>query len=205
MKFQNDRVEILILHFLELRPTETLIQSAQFHINEQETRRLYKASCDDRLKHRPWFSFNDQLDQFYEQCLQNKFGPWNIHYFLAKRSTEKEFIVFERKFRRKENLQFQKSFKKAKKNYQKKLDKFDKKVSEQTWSEPILKSKQNEFLNRTSKDLRRAEQRLQKKKDYAAQFPEFLDHELFYGSRITMRWILSEDERHKNELSDQMN
>ena len=195
-------VERLSLHFLELRSTEPLIRSASHHINENEARRLYKASFDDRLKYRPWFSINDQLDQFYEQCLQNKFRPWNVHYFLAQRLTEQESIVSKAEFKRKKDLLFSKRYKKAKKKNEAKLRKFDEMASKRIWNDQILRKKQQVVTQRAIRGLSQSQHQLQQNKDNALQFPEFLDHQLFHGSRITISWNFP---RKRQNLCDQIN
>ena len=157
------------------------------------------------MTHRSWFTFNDQLDQFYEQCLQNnKCGPWIVRYFLAQRLTEDESIAFEKEFKRKEDFLYSKRSKKAKIKYEKTLREFDDMASKRIWSDQIMRKKQQVVTQRAVRGLSQSQHQLQQNKDNASQFPEFLDHQLLNGSRITYSWNCSEKRRDENKLSDQI-
>ena len=180
---------------MELQPVNDLIKSANHHITEREARRLYFHHFDDRWTRRPWFSFNDQLDQFYEQCLKNKFGPWNINYFLVKRSTLKESNIFEKEFRHQEDVRYMKRQNKAKKQFQMKMHKIDKIASEQNWSETTRKKHRQD--NKLLRRFKYSQLQIKKNQHQAAKYPEFLDHQLFHGSRITNDWNFIKDDRQK--------
>ena len=189
----NNRIQILILHSLELLPINNIIRSAKNHINEKETRRLYQDPFGDRWTHRSWFSFNDQLDQFYDQCLTNKFGPWNIHYFLTKRSTINESNAFEHAFKCKEESRFTKRLEKAEMQHEKKLHEFDRKTSQENWSKHIRRKHRKVFNER----LRHSKKQIKLNKSHALKYPDFLDHQIFQGSRITIDWSFVKEDRCK--------
>ena len=179
-----------------------MIKSANSHINERETRRLYQDPYGDRWTHHRWSSFNDQLDQFYDQCLQNKFGPFNVHYFLAQRLTVKESTAFEKKFQYQEDARYIKRHKKAEKHYQKKLHEFEKKARKHKWTKAICEKRRKENAEITRASFKKTEYQIQQNKNHTSKYPEFLDHQLFHGSRITIDWNFTKEDRGK--IKDEM-
>ena len=118
--------------------------------------------------------------------------------------TEEESITFEKEFKRKEDFLYSKRYKKAKKKYEKTLREFDEMASKRIWNDQILRKKQQVVTQRAIRGLRQSQHQLQQNKDNALEFPEFLDHQLLNGSRITYSWNCSEHKRDENKLSDQI-
>ena len=128
----------------------------------------------------------------------------SLRYFLAQRLTEDESIAFEKEFKRKEDFLYSKRSKKAKIKYEKTLREFDDMASKRIWSDQIMRKKQQVVTQRAVRGLSQSQHQLQQNKDNASQFPEFLDHQLLNGSRITYSWNCSEKRRDENKLSDQI-
>jgi len=84
------------------------------------------------------------------------------------------------------------------------LREFEEMASKRIWSDQILRKKQQNVTQRAIRGLSQSQHQLRQNKDNVSQFPEFLDHQLLNGSRITYSWNFSEKIRDENKLSDQI-
>ena len=81
---------------------------------------------------------------------------------------------------------------------------FDERASKRIWSAQILRNKQNKVIQRIERSLCRSAHQLKENQNYALQCLEYLDHQVFFGSRITNRWHFPEDRSYENLLSNQI-
>ena len=192
LKISNDQIQILTLHFLQLRPIQNTIKYAKNQINEQTVIRLYDSS-DSTWFNLSWSSFYDQLDKFYEECLHNKFERWNVHYFYVERLTINEFNTFEKSFQNRVERRFTRRFERREQQLQQRLLEFEEKAPKKNWNSKGLKKKFKESQDRSNQSRQRT-----------SEFAEFLDHQLFHGSRITTDWnFVKEDTRQISYQIDQ--
>lgn len=176
---------------MEFLPISELIGSAENHINEQLARQLYRNSnrpWATTWDSPPWVSFNNQLDRFYEECLIDKIENETVRYFYSRKMTVNECIDFEKSYQSKEESRIALLYDNTWRSYRKKVNEFERKARKQNWTEDELFKKRTEAVNRSNEFVTNRQKRIRDEREHTAQFPRFLDHQLFYGSRLTIEF-----------------
>lgn len=149
----NGRIQRLRISLMEFLPMCTFIGSADHHINERLAVQLYRNSKPPWVtawNSPPWVTFNDQIDQFYEACLQNKIENETVRYFYTRKTTVNEFVHFEQSYQKKEEKRIALHFDNTWRSHRKKLHDFYKTAREQNWNSEELKKNRHEFENKFS-------------------------------------------------------
>ena len=186
---------------MEFRLMSNIIRSADHHINERLAVELYRNSNTAVRELAPFtgtfaidsrpslVSFNDQLDKFYEDCLLNRIENETVRYFYARKTTVNEFKNFEKSYQKKEESRVEQVDNNTSRSHPNKLYNFYKKSREQNWNKEELSKNRKKFNKKFSEYEKKSRKRVREERKHAAQFSEFLDHQLFHGSRITVEFI----------------
>ena len=195
----NGQIQLLRISLMEIRPMNPLVPSADHHINERLVVQLYQNSNPANLA--PWaskwnsfnnqlpqslVSFNDQLDQFYEACLLNKIKNETVRYFYARKTTPNEFVDFEKRYKSQEEIRVSQHYANSWRRYREKLYEFERMAMHQNWSTEELNKHRKESYQKYYDFLAQSNRKFQKDSERTAHFPEFLDHQLFHGVRMTI-------------------
>ena len=205
IKIPNDRIHILTVHFLELQRIRSIIKSAENHVNEREVARLYRDSFENDWMGRRKMSFNDQLDKFYVECLENRYESWNNNYFCTKRLTTTESAAFSESFQRKEETRFTRSFEKVERKFQRKVSRLEERYTQEFSTR--ARNKLETYRQRGRETVKKSQKLIKKNQKITAKYPEFLDYQMFHGSRLTLYWDFAKQDRHKiaTQMKDLMN
>ena len=114
----SENVESLRVSVMELRVSGKIRPSLGIKINSMDVRDLY------RKQHKSLVSFNNDLDTFYSQCLENSIENEPIQFFHAQQLTLDEFQSFQNSFEKWFHLRITNANQKNCKNYTKILGKF---------------------------------------------------------------------------------
>ena len=201
----NDRIQRLRISLMEFLPMSEIIKSAENHINERLASQLYRNSNRPWVTawdSPPWVSFNNQLDKFYEECLINKIENETVRYFYSRKTTANEFINFEKSYQSKEEKRIALLYDTTWRRYRKKPKEFNKKARKQNWSGEELYKKRTEAVSRSKEFVTflNRQKRIRDEREHTAQFPGFLDHQLFYGSRLTIEFTSNNN----NSITEQL-
>ena len=79
------------------------------------------------------------------------------------------------------------------------MHEFEEKARKHKWTKAIREKRRKENAEITLKTFKNSEYKIQQNKKQTAKYPEFLDHQLFHGSRITNDWNFTKEDRRKIE------
>ena len=192
----NGRIERLRISLMEFLPMTKFIGSADHHINERLAVQLYRKSNPPWVTawdSPPWVSFNNQLDTFYEGCRLNKIENETVRYFYSRKISVNEFPDFENSYQCKEDSRIALHFNNTWKRYARKVREFDKMARKQNWSREQFYKNRRETVNKSNEFVTNRQKRIRDEREHTAQFPGFLDHQLFYGSRTTIEFTCNSE------------
>ena len=179
-----------------------IVKSAGYKVNKQEVERLYQS---DRL---PKVSLNDELDMFYEKCLQNNTCSEFVYFFQTKMMTLDQQLLFAKEMRTRLTEQTQKN----EENFQTRLaalsekerkltvDKHNRYALESMPYEParFIESQSRRINYRTRRisiidDRARIDQnyyenkhRIEEEIEFTSKLVDKLEYNLFHGFRATV-------------------
>ena len=188
-------MEILALGNIIRSAHSRMIRGADHYINEQLVIQLYQKLADQK----GWISFYDQLDEFYEACLNNKIENESVYYFYAPKMTVNECINFMKSYQSQKESRISRHYNYTRRKYQKELYGFNKMAQQKNWSEEELyKNRKNSYQEFLSSNQEFNSQ-IDANRKFTAQLLESLDHQLFHGSRMTIEFTHTND----NSITEQ--
>ena len=178
----NGQIQRIRISLMELFSMNKFIKSEDHHIDEEMVAQLYRDSQPTYRYSRltglkPWFSFYDQLDEFYEACLLNRIENDSVRYFYARKMTVNECITFKKTYQ----SHYSRSYNHTWRKYQKELFRFEEKARDLWIGEELLKERKKSY-QRSFESLSIGNSRIEEGRKHS----EFLDHQLFHGRRMTI-------------------
>lgn len=196
----NGQIQRLRISLMELFAMNKFIKSEDHHIDEELVAQLYRDSQPtyrySRLTgFKPWFSFYDQLDDFYEACLLNRIENDSVRYFYARKMTVNECITFKKSYQSKDSRRYDHTWKK----YLKELYRFEE-TAKKLWRGEELLKKRKKSYQRSFESLSIGNSRIEEKSKHS----EFCDHQLFHGRRMTIQFTGNNGSLITEQLNDVM-